>query len=347
MSTEVVSVGIIGAGRNTRKKHLPRLQAIDGVQVVGVCNRSREPSQRVADEFGIPKVYGSWLEAIEDPDTNAIVIGTWPYMHCRASVAALDADKHVMTEARMARTALEAHTMLEASQANPHLVAQVVPSPSTLEVDQTITRMLSEGYLGEILAIEQHGPAEFLDRDSPLLWRQDFDLSGYNIQALGITYEAIMRWVGEATLVTARGRTFVKARRDDDGRLRPVRIPEHLDVVADMACGAQLHLQQSTVTALLEGGGIYLFGSEGVLRFHKGRLLAARKGEDELREVEIPASERGGWRVEEEFINAIRGEERISHTTFEDGVKYMEFSEAVSRSMATDRAVPLPLGLGS
>ena len=347
MRTEIVSVGIIGAGNNTRKKHLPRLQALDGVEIVGVCNRSRESSQRAADEFGIPKVYGSWLEAIEDPDTNAIVIGTWPYLHCRASIAALDADKHVMTEARMARTAREAHAMLEASQANPHLVAQVVPSPFTLQVDRTIGRMLSEGYLGELLAIEQHGPAGFLDPESPLHWRQDFDLSGYNIQALGITYEAIMRWVGEATLVMARGRTFVRTRRDEGGRLRPVRIPEHLDVVADLACGAQLHLQQSTVTALLEGGGIYLFGSEGVLRFHQGRLLAARKGEDELREVAVPEAERGGWRVEEEFVNAIRGEEQISHTTFEDGVKYMEFTEAVSRSMATASAVPLPLELGS
>ena len=92
-------------------RHIPGLQAIEGVEIIGVCNRSQESSQRVADEFGIPKTYANWQDAIADPDTNAIVIGTWPYMHCRATVAALEADKHVMCEARMAMNAKEAHTM--------------------------------------------------------------------------------------------------------------------------------------------------------------------------------------------------------------------------------------------
>jgi hypothetical protein len=47
--------------------------------------------------------------------------------------------------------------------------------------------------------------------------------------------------------------------------------------------------------------------------------------------------------VEEEFINAIRGQEEITHTSFEDGVKYMEFTEAVTRSMQEGRVIALPL----
>ncbi len=47
--------------------------------------------------------------------------------------------------------------------------------------------------------------------------------------------------------------------------------------------------------------------------------------------------------MEEEFINAIRGKEIITHTTFEDGVKYMEFTEAVTLSMMAGEAISLPL----
>jgi hypothetical protein len=36
--------------------------------------------------------------------------------------------------------------------------------------------------------------------------------------------------------------------------------------------------------------------------------------------------------VEEEFINTLRGVEQVKFTTFEDGLKYMQFTEAVSRS---------------
>ena len=343
MAQETVKVGIIGAGGNTRSKHIPGLQAIEGVEIVGVCNRSQESSQRVADAFGIPKIYSNWQEVIADPDTNAIVIGTWPYMHCRATVAALQANKHVMCEARMAMNAKEAHIMRMVSRQKTHLIAQIVPSPMTLRVDNTIKRLIAEGYLGDVLAIEARAGGAFLDSESPLQWRQDFDLSGLNIMSMGIWYEALMRWVGEATRIMAIGKTFVKMRPDADGVMRSVRIPEHIDVVGDLACGAQLHIQVSSVAGLAGAPEVYLFGRNGTLRFSGNKLYGGQKGDAELNEINIPDSEAGGWRVEEEFVNAIRGNEVITHTDFDTGVKYMEFTEAVTRSMQSGEAISLPL----
>ena len=343
MAQQIVKVGIIGAGGNTRSRHIPGLQAIEGVEIVGVCNRSQESSQRVADEFGIPKTYDNWQEAIGDPDTNAIVIGTWPYMHCRATVAALRADKHVMCEARMAMNAREAHIMRMASRQKTHLIAQIVPSPMTLRVDNTIKKLIAEGYIGDVLAIEARAGGAFLDSESALQWRQDFDLSGLNIMSMGIWYEALMRWVGEATRIMAMGKTFVKMRPDADGVMRSVRIPEHIDVVGDLACGAQLHIQVSTVAGLAGAPEVYIFGSNGTLRFSGNKLYGGQKDDTELSEIDIPDSEAGGWRVEEEFVNAIRGGEVITHTDFDTGVKYMEFTEAVTRSMQSGTAISLPL----
>ena len=343
MAQETVKVGIIGAGGNTRSRHIPGLQAIEGVEIVGVCNRSQESSQRVADEFGIPKTYGNWQEAIADPDTNAIVIGTWPYMHCRATVAALRADKHVMCEARMAMNAREAHIMRTASRQKTHLIAQIVPSPMTLRVDNTIKRLIAEGYIGDVLAIDARAGGAFLDSEGPLQWRQDFDLSGLNIMSMGIWYEALIRWVGEATRIMAMGKTFVKMRPDADGVMRSVRIPEHINVVGDLACGAQLHIQVSTVAGLAGAPEVYIFGSNGTLRFSGNKLYGGQKDDAELTEIDIPDTEVGGWRVEEEFVNAIRGNEVITHTDFDTGVKYMEFTEAVTRSMQSGTAITLPL----
>ena len=343
MSQEPIRVGIVGAGANTTSKHIPGLQAIKGVEIVSVCNRSRESGERVAKQFNIPQVYENWLDLIEADDTDAIVIGTWPYMHARLTLAALDADKHVLCEARMAMNATEAHEMLAAAQTNPHLVAQIVPSPMTLSVDKTIQRLLAEGYLGDLLAIEARVGGTFLDPEAPLTWRQDFDLSGYNTMTMGIWYEAIMRWVGHANRVTAFAKTYVKMRRDQEGDLKAVRVPDHIDVLADMACGAQLHLQVSSVSGLVGAPEIYLFGSRGTLRFSQNKLFGGQRNDKELSEITIPANEQGGWRVEEEFINAIRGKETITHTSFEDGVKYMEFTEAALRSAADGIAINLPL----
>lgn len=340
---ETIKIGIVGAGGNTIKQHIPKLQAIAGCEIVSVCNRSRASSQRVADQFGIPTIYDSWHELVAAPDTDAIVIGTWPYLHCRVTLAALAAGKHVLCEARMAMNAREAHAMRDAARAKPQLIAQVVPSPMTLGVDRTIKRLLADGYLGELLAIEVRDGNAFLDRDAALHWRQDFDLSGLNVMTLGIWYEAILRWVGAATRVSASGKTFARMRKDADGTLRAARVPEHINVLAEMDCGALAHIQISSVTGLAGPAEAWLFGSAGTLRFSGGKLYGGRRADRELKEISIAPNQAGGWRVEEEFVNAIRGQEPITHTSFEDGVKYMEFTEAVARSMAAGAAIALPL----
>lgn len=338
-----VRIGIVGAGANTRDRHIPGLKKIDGVEIVSVCNRTRESSERVAKEFDIPKVYGDWRELVDAGDTDAIVIGTWPYLHARVSIAALEAGKHVMCEARMAMNAAEAHEMLDAAQQVPELVTQVVPSPFTLGVDGAIRRLIADGFLGELLAIEVRDGGRFLDKDAPMTWRDDADLSGFNTLTLGIWYEALLRWVGPATGVSALGKVYTKMRAAGEQVKKAVQIPEHLDVIAGMACGAQLHMQFSKVTGMSGPAEVLLFGSEGTLSFRDGTLRGGKRGGDGLREIKISPAESGCWRVEEEFINAIRGKEKITLTTFEDGVKYMEFTEAVWRSMQEGKAIGLPL----
>ena len=49
-------IGFIGAGGNTRLRHIPGLKALPDVELVWVCNRSMESGQKVASEFGIEKV---------------------------------------------------------------------------------------------------------------------------------------------------------------------------------------------------------------------------------------------------------------------------------------------------
>src|SRR5690606_15379978 len=91
---------------------------------------------------------------------------------------------------------------------------------------------------------------------------------------------------------------------------------------------------------------IELRGTEGVLVYDGGTLLGCRRSDgSDPQPIAVPEEEAGGWRVEEEFVNAIRGLEKVTLTDFDTGVKYMEFTEAVARSMAQRRAVSLPLAL--
>ena len=339
----MIRIGIIGAGKNTQTKHIPKLQEMDGVEIVSVCNRSRESSQQVAEQFGIPKVYDNWPDLIAAQDTNAIVIGTWPYLHCPATLSALNANKHVLVEARMAMNAGEARQMLRSAQATPHLVTQIVPSPFSFGVDTTIQRLIADGYLGDILAIEvREFGGDFIDTEAPLHWRQNSDLSGVNIMGLGIWYETLMRWVGEAERVMAMGKVCVKMRRGESGQLTAVSIPDHLTVIASMVCGAQATFSISQVAGLKSEKSATLFGSEGTIRFSGGRVFGGRRGDNALSEIPISDDEKGSWRVEEEFVNAIRGVESVKLTTFQTGVKYMAFTEAVMQSVKNGQMIVVP-----
>ena len=59
----------------------------------------------------------------------------------------------------------------------------------------------------------------------------------------------------------------VSQRRDADGIPRAVTIPDHVDVLCEMACGAQAHLAISAVTGLAPKTEVWLFGSEGTLHY--------------------------------------------------------------------------------
>ena len=345
MDGGTIRVGFIGAGKNTRSRHIPGFQKQPGVELVAVANRSRESGERVAKEFGIARVYDDWRELVRAPEVDAVCIGTWPYTHCEMTLAALAAGKHVLCEARMAMDAGEGRRMLEASRRASGLVAQLVPSPPTLEVDETLTRLIAEGYVGEVLAVELTTTqnARFVDREEPLHWRHDVTLSGHNVMNMGIWYEAMMRWLGPARRVMALGKIAVPQRRDEGGALRDVKIPDHLEILATLRDGAMARLRFSAVAALGPASEVWIFGSDGTLRLDADgkRLFGGRRGDKELAEISIPAERRVGWRVEEEFINAIRGREKVSRTTFEDGVRYMDFTDAVARSIALERAVDL------
>ena len=355
MANGIIRVGLIGAGGNTRLRHIPGLREQQGVEITGVANRSRESGERIAGEYEIPKVYDNWLELVEDDANDAVCIGTWPYMHRTLTLAALENGKHVLCEARMAMNAKEAHDMLDASRRHPHLITQIVPAPGTLQVDTVMQELIADGYLGELLGVRlrvanTEGRANredtFADTEAPFHWRQNRELSGYNAMSMGIWYEQIMRYVGPAAKVMAMTKVSVKQRRDENGVMRTVSIPDHVNVRCEMACGAQADLSWSSVAGMQKGSELWLFGTDGTLNL-KGMpittIYGGRRGDTELSEIPIPAEKRGGWRVEEEFVNAIRGDEPVTHTPFDVGVQYMEFTEAVARSAQTGQAISLPL----
>lgn len=84
------------------------------------------------------------------------------------------------------------------------------------------------------------------------------------------------------------------------------------------------------------------FRSYGALAPGVQALVAWHAG-GEYRHVEVAADKKATWRVEEEFIGAIRGQEAIRFTSFETGLRYMQFTQAVHESCRTGQSVNVQL----
>ena len=289
-----IRVGIVGLGANTRLRHVPGLQACNDVEIVGVCNRRPESTRKAADEFGIARTFDKWQDLVADDEIDAVVIGTWPYLHCEITVAALQAGKHVLVEARMARDAAEAHQMLHVSRQNDHLVAQIVPSPFGLRVDQAVKDLLADGYVGELREVVVLGcSAANTNPATPLHWRQSAELSGLNMLAMGILHETLIRWVPDPVRVLAQTQTFTTQRPNaETGEPVNVGTPDSVHVLTELPGGARGIYHLSSVTHHAPPLQIRIFGSEGTLQYLCGaddQLLGARIDEGELKEIHVPA----------------------------------------------------------
>jgi predicted dehydrogenase len=275
-------------------------------------------------------------------------------MHCPITLAAFEAGKHVLTEARLSMNAAEAHRMLEASKRHPELVAQVVPSPYGLKGDTVMRELLEQRAIGDLLEYAVISRSDSLaDPAAPLAWRQDAALSGYNTLSLGIIHETVLRWLPPPIRVMAQVHAFIPTRIDPaSGVRRPVGTPDSVQVLTVLENGVRGVYQVSGVTRHGQAMIISLFGTKGQLHYDMAanRIYGTTLGQPgstsatgELPEIPIPREKMRDWQVEADFINAIRNNERVRLTDFATGVRYMEFTEAVARSAEEFRAIDLPL----
>jgi len=341
-----LTVGFVGAGGIAKTRHLPNLARIPDVHVLAVANRTRESGERVAEEFGIPKVYDDWRAVIERRDVDIVFIGTWPVMHREVSLAALEAGKHVFCQARMAMNLREARDMLEAARARPDLVSMVCPPPHRMPFEPAIRDLLASDRMGRITSIQLESfSGNNLDR-SHITWREDAYLSGLQALALGIYGETLNAWLGPYRSLSASMSTPVSEKMGPDGSMVAVGIPQLVSVSGTLESGAVASELHSGVAAdrSTPRQRLNVWGLNGTMAYDfAAKALSFAPAGEQLAPVEVPEDRRNPWRVEEEFIEAVRtarrGERWRVSPDFGEGLEYMRKVEAVHEAARTGRAV--------
>ena len=335
---DTIRVGILGTGFIAQTRHIPILQGVPDVEITHAWSLSQADTKKVADQFGIPNVVERWEQIIESPDIDAVVVATPPIMHMPATLAAIEAGKHVLCQARMARNLKEARQMLDASLATD-LVTSLYACGFGLKGDRVMRRLIhDENYIGDILEVRAVSFYEAIPEIGQ--WTSDPETAGVNTMMLGILAEVLYRWIDPVTAVTAIS--------SDD----PLSVPRTLGVVAELQGGGTASFHLSNRVGNGPGNSVEIYGTRGSLDYKllsekpggvvtEEEIFGRTEGESELHPIAIPPEEQRDRTMDVEFIEAIRHGTPVA-PDFAEGVRYMEFSEAVAQSLYEGRKIPMP-----
>ena len=322
-----VRIGIIGAGAIVSQRHLPGLLKIPEVEVKIICNKNLATARAIADKFSILEYSDNWSEVVKRSDLDIIWIGTTPQLHAPIAIEALNHEKHVFCQARMADSFSGARAMLKCANEHPNLVNMICPPPNAMKYGLYLKHLLDKRVIGDLHHFHLHSLISSWSNPRDIAhWRQKKEVSGINILSVGIYAEVLERFFGEPESLVCQGRVCFKDRSGYE-----VQVPDYLQVLARWSGGLDGSLSWSGVA--LHGGDDYLkiFGSLGTLayNFSQDKLFLGMSGDGDLTELEVPHEFKREWSVEADFIDAVIYRKKVE-PSFTTGLKYMRFVEAIN-----------------
>jgi len=165
--------GIIGAGMYG-KVLMKWLQQDERAHILWVNSASEATTKSAAQEFGVEKWSTDYHEVLNDPQVDAVVIATPPFLHAKQVEAALKAGKHILLEKPIAESRESLQRIVNAVES--------VPSLKVLEASCRHTRLtqkfkfikdiIDSGKLGQVYHIHHNslGRTTFIEYNPNGAW---------------------------------------------------------------------------------------------------------------------------------------------------------------------------------
>ena len=292
----LVKWGIVSTA-DINRKVIPGAHASAKVELVAVASRDQARADAYAQEWDIPRAYGSYEALLADPEIEAVYISLPNTLHAEWSIKALDAGKHVLCEKPFTRHPEEVEAAFDAADRNGRLLSEAFMyrhNPQTAE----LARLVRGGAIGELRLVRSTFSYGLYDHDNIRL-RTDveggalMDVGCYNVSGSRLLGGEPERVWGEAWYGPS-GTDWIFT-----GTLR---FPG--DVVATFDCG----------TALVERDELEAVGDEGSLflddPWHCYEPVIELRREDRSERIELEPVD--SYRLELENVSdAIRGEAEL------------------------------------
>lgn len=175
------NLGIIGAGMYG--KILMRcFQQDERANIIWVNSASEATAKSAAKEFGVEKWTLDYREILSDPQVDAVVIATPPFLHAEQMEAALAAQKHVLLEKPMAESLESVKRIVAAVEGAPNQIVLEASCRHTrlTRKFQFVKSIIDSGRLGEIYHIHHNhlSGSTFIEWNPNGAWAMDKKLAG-------------------------------------------------------------------------------------------------------------------------------------------------------------------------
>jgi predicted dehydrogenase len=164
------NLGIIGAGMYG-KVLMRCFRQDERANILWVNSASEATTKAAAEEFDVEKWTVHYEEVLADPDLDAVVIATPPYLHAEQLNAALETGKHVLMEKPLAESMKSVRQMVEAVERAPNQIVLEASCRHTrlTRKFQFVKSIIDSGRLGEIYHIHHN----HLSRGTFIEWNQN------------------------------------------------------------------------------------------------------------------------------------------------------------------------------
>ncbi len=111
-----LSVGIVGCGLISKKRHIPGFLKNNKIKSISVCDLNMELAQKTANDFGLKSAYRTVDDLIKTEKPDIIDICTPPQAHAAVALQAIENDCNVLMEKPMALNVKDCDLMISAAK---------------------------------------------------------------------------------------------------------------------------------------------------------------------------------------------------------------------------------------
>lgn len=182
--------GVLGVAHIATEQMLPAFREADRAQLLAIGSRRLDRARHAAQQFGIPRAYGSYEELLADPDVEAVYVPLPNHLHKPWSIAALRAGKHVLCEKPIALNAEEARQMQSVAAESGCLLVEAFMYRHAPLMQRALETVRS-GALGDLKTL--HSSFSFIIRDRPEDVRLQREAGGGALYDIGCYCLSVLR----------------------------------------------------------------------------------------------------------------------------------------------------------